>query len=591
MVLCCICGVAVTGPCHGARCAHCLQKEIDITEGIGRRVHIHRCGTCGRYQKPPYVHCEPDSRELLGVCLRHVKGMGREHKLLDANFIWTEPHSKELKVKLVLQKEALAGVVVQQSMVVEYRVDDKQCPECQKSYTKHTWESCVQVRQRAEHRRTLLRLEQLIIDHRVHQQLMGLERTKDGVDFFFSRHNDALAFVAFIKAWAVVRHHDSKHLVSHNAANSTYRFKRTVYIELCSVCRDDLVHLPPKVAQSFGGLPSVMLCTRASAALTIIDPATMRVVEIPSAEFWKKPFSTVCAASHLKEFIVLDVTEDHGGEGGNGSCLRSRRSDGVGGASRGAIACEVEVARVADFGSNDDIIVVRSHLGGVLQVGDTVLGYDLRTSNAGLDDDMLRTLPLEVYLVRKKRPAKDPGQKPGRSSGPKTPAFAAPAGAAHLAHDGIGGDGLVNEHIPPQSTADGLPVAAEDSADVEEGMEGHKEDGEDEGDNDEEELTAAATQLLKSMGGGHVGGTPSSSADACEGGGAEDEVIARDATVAPEGDGEVDAAGGDAGTEASGSRSGDAPAVRGGGRAARRQQQKSHRRRSGQGSLHSTDTG
>ena len=59
-----------------------------------------------RYLQPPsgWVSCSLESRELLGLCLKKLKGLNKV-RLVDASFIWTEPHSKRLKVKLTVQKE------------------------------------------------------------------------------------------------------------------------------------------------------------------------------------------------------------------------------------------------------------------------------------------------------------------------------------------------------------------------------------------------------------------------------------------------------------------------------------------------------
>jgi nonsense-mediated mRNA decay protein 3 len=71
---------------------------------------------------------------------------------------------------------------------------------------------------------------------------------------------------------------------------------------------------------------------------------------------------------------------------------------------------DVTVARNSDFGRNDKQFFIRSHLGAVLNPGDTVLGYDLSTANIN-DSDLegLRggwnSLP-EVVLVRKSYPVR-----------------------------------------------------------------------------------------------------------------------------------------------------------------------------------------
>lgn len=52
-----------------------------------------------RYFEPPseWISCALESRELLTLCLNRLKGLNKV-KLIDAGFIWTEPHSKRIKV-------------------------------------------------------------------------------------------------------------------------------------------------------------------------------------------------------------------------------------------------------------------------------------------------------------------------------------------------------------------------------------------------------------------------------------------------------------------------------------------------------------
>eukprot|EP00439_Symbiodinium_sp_Y106_P075294 s1259_g14.t2 len=477
MVLCCICGVESTSTVSaGARCVQCLRSEVDVAAGVSRRGNVHQCGTCRRWLRPggTYTVAENESRELLGICLKSIKGIGKDVQLANASFIWTEPHSKELKVKLELQQEALVGVVVRQTVIVELRVNNLQCDECKKSYTKHTWDSSVQVRQRSEHRCTLMMLEQLILKHKAHTKLIQLTPTKEGLDFFFSKERDAQDFVSFLKNWAVVKHHESKHLVSHNAQNTSYRFKRTTCVEVCPICRDDLVFLPKKTAQGLGGLPPLMLCSKASSQLCLIDPASSRCVEVASAEYWRKPFQSVSIPSKLTEFIVLDIEESESG------LVRGR-----GGSAASVQPCEVEIARVADFGHNDERLTVRCHLGAILHVGDSVLGYDLRSLHLGMDEDELGGVPpLEVYLVKKKRPERTKKKKPHPKRGKGVSATAS----------------MQSSSLEPDREDKQPTMPAEDAADAEDE---HPEDMEDEA----AEMKAAAEALLTQLG---ASGTPRS---------------------------------------------------------------------------------
>jgi nonsense-mediated mRNA decay protein 3 len=44
-----------------------------------------------------------ESKELLGLCLKRIRGLNKV-RLVDARWIWTEPHSNRLKIELTIQK-------------------------------------------------------------------------------------------------------------------------------------------------------------------------------------------------------------------------------------------------------------------------------------------------------------------------------------------------------------------------------------------------------------------------------------------------------------------------------------------------------
>ena len=110
------------------------------------------------------MSCSLESRELLAVCLKKLKGLSKVH-LVDAGFIWTEPHSKRVKVKITIQKEVghvmsrdlcgksrgcqvLSGAILQQVFVVEFTVHHQMCDECHRREARDFWRALVQVRQK-----------------------------------------------------------------------------------------------------------------------------------------------------------------------------------------------------------------------------------------------------------------------------------------------------------------------------------------------------------------------------------------------------------------------------------------------------------
>lgn len=69
-------------------------------------------------------------------------------RLVDAGFVWTEPHSKRLKVKLTIQKEVMNGAILQQVFVVDYVVQSQMCGDCHRVEAKDFWKAVIQVRQK-----------------------------------------------------------------------------------------------------------------------------------------------------------------------------------------------------------------------------------------------------------------------------------------------------------------------------------------------------------------------------------------------------------------------------------------------------------
>jgi len=88
------------------------------------------------------VKASLESRELLGLCLKKLKGLNKV-RLVDAGFIWTEPHSKRIKVKLTVQAEVMGGAVLQQVFTVEFTTAGQMCDDCRRADAKDYWKSLV----------------------------------------------------------------------------------------------------------------------------------------------------------------------------------------------------------------------------------------------------------------------------------------------------------------------------------------------------------------------------------------------------------------------------------------------------------------
>ncbi|RHY06311.1 hypothetical protein DYB25_002770, partial [Aphanomyces astaci] len=363
------------------------------------------------WSRPQWVSADLESRELLAICLKKITGLNKV-KLVDAGWIWTEPHSKRLKLKLTVQKEVMNGAILQQSFIVTFIVRNQQCDDCQASFTNHSWKAVVQVRQKVvayshiallllthllqvEHKRTFFFLEQLILKHRVHEKTTSIESQPDGVDFFFVERNHALRFVDFLQETVPISLRTAKKLISADNHSNTANYKFTYAVDIAPVCKDDLVALPLKLARQLGNISSLCLVTQVSSSIHVIDPFTMQRAEIDNDKFWRTPFKALRSSKQLTEYTVLDSTPLEMPTKG-GVPVRTNRKTRL---------ADLDVVRNTDFGVNDTHFNTVTHLGMLLNVGDTAMGYDLSTSVFNdLDtkplDEAGISLP-DVILVRK----------------------------------------------------------------------------------------------------------------------------------------------------------------------------------------------
>ncbi len=393
-ILCCECGTPIEANAANT-CLECIRARVDITAGIPKQIVVNWCRGCERYLQPPahWLHAALESKELLALLLRKMRGMAGA-RLIDASFVWTEPHSRRLKMRLTIQKDASGSgsgggtnAILQQSFVVEAVVANQQCPDCARREAKNTWNTVVQVRQKAAHRRTFLFLEQQILRHSAHRDTVNIRPVRDGVDFFFAARTHAQRFADFLGAVVPLRSKASEQLLTSDVHSGQSTYKFTISVEIVPVCRDDAVYLPPKTARALGGgFGPLVLVSRVGTTLHFVCPRTAAAADLPCAAYWRDAFPAVASSPDLVEYIVLDTEPAD-----------------VPGAPPGVLV-DATVARASDFGRSSTTHCVRSHLGRLLRPGDVALGYDLAGANLAHEAfaaaQAADELP-DVLLVRK----------------------------------------------------------------------------------------------------------------------------------------------------------------------------------------------
>jgi nonsense-mediated mRNA decay protein 3 len=314
----------------------------------------------------------------MALCLSHVSGL-RAHKnaqtvrLVDASWIWTEPHSMRLKVRLTVQREVQAGTILQQSFTVTFVVRNQQCIECQAEFRQGSWKALVQVRQRVSHKRTFLYLEQLILKHGAHRGCLSIETFRDGMDFYFPDKGKANRFISFLENVCPIKFKLTKKLVGTDDKSNVSNFKYTYMVDICPLCKDDLMYLPVKMARKMGNIARLVIVKSVSNVIHLVDPLTGQTAVMEGEVFWREPIRPLITAarSRVTRYVVL---------GKEPLFLRQNVSKKSTNKKQRSRLASLTIAKESDLGVNDNQCEEQSNVGYLLKAGDVCVGYDLKDS-------------------------------------------------------------------------------------------------------------------------------------------------------------------------------------------------------------------
>lgn len=220
----------------------------------------------------------------------------------------------------------------------------------------------------------------------------------------------------------------SEQILSSDTHTNTATYKFTYSVEIIPICKDDLVCIPPKQARQLSNISPLAVCVRVGNSIQLLDPATLQSCDISSPVYWRGPFHALATVTDLVEFTILDIEPDGRTRG---KYVLADAQVALSGAFRssGGIQEENEEAMM-DYetsGVTNQIYHTRTHLGAILQPGDTALGYHLTNANYNSED--YASLPSsripDIILVKKAYPNR---RKKSKARGWKLRSIAKEAG-------------------------------------------------------------------------------------------------------------------------------------------------------------------
>lgn len=209
-----------------------------------------QCKRCLRFEASnnKFEYHDLETHGLMGICLKKIPGLQNSNhhhngvigkmKLLDATWVWTEPHSMRFKLRLTVQTDVLdATLTIQQRVVVELVVNRKQCPDCNREFTNQMWSAIVQVRQKRpaldDHGvpKGLMVLEMALAKAKhARKHILDMKTMRNGFDFYFASQDKAQSFASFMSKFAPMRIKTTSKLVSSDNHSNTANIKNTVVV-------------------------------------------------------------------------------------------------------------------------------------------------------------------------------------------------------------------------------------------------------------------------------------------------------------------------------------------------------------------------
>jgi nonsense-mediated mRNA decay protein 3 len=189
----------------------------------------------------------------------------------------------------------------------------------------------------------------------------------------------------------------SKKLIGTDDKSNVSNFKYTNLVEICPLCKDDLLYLPAKTARNLGNISRLVMVKGVSSVIHLIDPLSGQTAQMSAEAYWRDPLRPVITAarSRMIRFMVL---------GKEPILLRRNVSKRAASRKQKSRLASLMLAREDDLGVNDRQFEERSHVGYLMKSGDVCVGYDL-TETQFVDDDAenMRSsgkLP-DVIVIRK----------------------------------------------------------------------------------------------------------------------------------------------------------------------------------------------
>ena len=99
----------------------------------------------------------------------------------------------------------------------------------------------------------------------------------------------------------------SKKLIGTDDKSNIANYKYTNFVEICPLCKDDLLFLPSKTARNLGNISQLVLVKNITSLIHLIDPLSGQTAQMSAEVYWRDPIRPIITAARSKfvRYMIL----------------------------------------------------------------------------------------------------------------------------------------------------------------------------------------------------------------------------------------------------------------------------------------------
>ena len=100
---------------------------------------------------------------------------------------------------------------------------------------------------------------------------------------------------------------ESQQVIGHDTKSNIFNYKYTYCIDIAPICKHDLIYLDKSTNKKLGGIGPLLICSKVSSQVQLLDPITFITYEFDSNTYWKYNFKAFADQSSFSEYLVINV--------------------------------------------------------------------------------------------------------------------------------------------------------------------------------------------------------------------------------------------------------------------------------------------